>query len=140
MVRRSNGGRVIIMSMIQFHIRYFIFAVLIFLVEVFIALFVHDAIIRPYAGDFLVVILLYCFIKAFFNVSVLNAAIAVLLFSYGVEFLQYCNIVEKLNLQQSKLARVIIGTSFEWVDIVSYTLGIGLVLFLEARRGRQTAG
>lgn len=121
--------------MIQFHWRYFIFAMLILLTEILIALFVHDAVIRPYVGDFLVVILLYCLMRAFFNVSVFRTALGVLLFSYVVEFLQYCRLVEKLNLEQNVFARVIIGTSFEWIDIVSYTLGIGLVLLLETRKG-----
>jgi len=121
--------------MIQFHLRYFIFATLILLTEILIALFVHDAIIRPYVGDFLVVILLYCLVRAFFNVPVFKTALTVLLFSYVVEFLQYCRLVEKLNLGQNVFARVIIGTSFEWIDIVSYTLGIGLVLLLETRKG-----
>ena len=58
-------------------------------------------------------------------------AIATLLFSYFVEVLQYFNIVEKLGLQNSKLARIIIGTNFSWLDMLSYTIGIVLVLLIE---------
>jgi hypothetical protein len=45
--------------------------------------------------------------------------------------LQYFHVVELLGLGHSKLARVIIGSSFEWMDMLAYTLGIGLVLSIE---------
>ena len=104
---------------------------LLFIIEVLIALYVHDEIIRPYIGDVLVVILMYCFIKSFLQLSVLPVAIFVLLFSFGIEFLQYLNIVEKLGLQNSKIARTIIGTSFAWIDLVCYTAGIIIILIAE---------
>ena len=117
--------------MLHFRFRYFILAIIIFFTEVFIALFIHDGIIRPYIGDFLVVILIYCFIRSFFNFPVLSIAVFVLLFSYAVETLQYFNIIERLGPQNYKLARIIIGTSFAWADILAYTLGTGFVLLIE---------
>lgn len=110
---------------------YFIATVLLFLIELFIALYIHDDFIRPYFGDFLVVILLYCFMRAVFNFSVLRTAMLVLIFSYLIETLQYFKFVEILNLQEYKIARVVIGTSFVWVDLLAYTLGIIFVLLLE---------
>lgn len=117
--------------MIKFQYRYFIFTIIIFLIEVFIALFVHDEIIRPNIGDLLVVILIYCFLKSFLNITAWKIALFTLLFSYAVETLQYFKIVELLGLEHSKLARIIIGTSFSWMDILAYTLGIGIVLIIE---------
>jgi hypothetical protein len=70
-------------------------------------------------------------VRSFFNTPVLYTAISVLIFSYLLEILQYFKIVEKLNLQNFKLARIIIGTSFAWVDIVAYSLGIICALFVE---------
>ncbi|MDD2674586.1 MAG: DUF2809 domain-containing protein [Flavobacterium sp.] len=77
--------------------------------EIAIALYVHDDFIRPYFGDFLVVILLYCFVKSFIKFSVLAATNIVLIFSFGIEIAQYFNMVEKLGLQHSKIARVVLG-------------------------------
>lgn len=111
--------------------KYLLAAMLLFIVEVLIALYVHDEIIRPYIGDLLVVTLIYCFIKAFFNSGVWATAIAVLLFAYTVELLQYFRIVEKLGLQHSTPARIIIGSSFSWADLLAYTAGIALVLVAE---------
>jgi len=116
-----------------FYPRYFIAALLLLLVEIIIGFFVHDAIIRPYIGDLLVVILLYCLVKSFFNTNPLRTALAVLLFSYAIEALQYIHIVNILGLEKSRFARIIIGTSFAWTDIVMYTMGIALVVLAEKR-------
>ncbi|MDI9258343.1 MULTISPECIES: ribosomal maturation YjgA family protein [Flavobacterium] len=110
---------------------------LLFGIEVCIALFVHDGFIRPYLGDVLVVMLIYCFVKTFVKVAVPKAALGVLLFSFGIEFLQYANIIETLGLQDNKLARTVIGTSFAWEDLVAYVAGILLVIAVEKRVTRN---
>lgn len=114
---------------------YLYLAILLFFTEVLIALFARDQWIRPLGGDFLVVIFLYCLLKSFWNVSVWHAALFVLLFAYAIEIMQYFKLVQLLGLQHSRLARIVIGTSFEWLDLLAYTLGILLVLLVEHRRG-----
>ena len=118
-------------KILKFRGQYLVWAIVIFIIEILIALFAHDRIVRPYVGDFLVVMLVYCFLRSFLNVSVLAAAISSLIFSYLVETLQYFDIVTKLGLQNSELAKVIIGSSFEWIDMVAYTAGIIFVLCIE---------
>ena len=61
--------------MLTFRKHYFFFSVLIFLIELLIAIFLHDGIIRPYIGDLLVVMLIYCFVRSFFKLSVLNISL-----------------------------------------------------------------
>ena len=117
--------------MFQFNRNYFLLTVLLFLTEIAIAIYVHDYFIRPYFGDFLVVILLYCFVKSFIKVSVLIAASLVLVFSFAIEIAQYFNMVEKLGLQHSKIARVVLGNSFAWMDLLAYVLGILTVIGIE---------
>lgn len=117
--------------MLHFNRTYFLLTVLLFLIEVSIALFVKDNFIRPYFGDVLVVILIYCFLKSFFKWSVRNTCIAVLLFAFSVETLQYFTIVEKLQLQDNNLAKTVIGTSFAWEDIIAYVVGIVMVIVAE---------
>lgn len=120
--------------MFHFHRKYFFLALLLLLTEVFIALYVHDKFVRPYAGDFLVVILLYCIFKAFLDISVVPVALLVLVIAYAIEMLQYFKLLYRLGLQHSKLARVILGTSFAWTDMLAYTLGIILVIIIEKLR------
>ena len=118
-------------SLLQFNKRYFLLAVLIFIIEILIARFAHDRIVRPYIGDLLVVILIYCFIKSFFDTPVLKTALGVLLFAYIVEILQSFDIITKLGLQDIGWARIAIGTSFAWIDLIAYTAGIALVICIE---------
>ena len=115
----------------RFNAYYFYWTVLLFITEVYIAVFVKDDFVRPYMGDFLVVILIYAFIRAFFKYPMLNTAIGVLLFSFLVEILQYFNIVEVLGLGASQLSRTVIGTTFVWEDFIAYSLGIATVLGAE---------
>ncbi|HSM63699.1 MAG TPA: DUF2809 domain-containing protein [Gillisia sp.] len=117
--------------MLTFNKAYFFFTVLIFAIEVSIAVFVEDNFIRPHLGDVLVVILIYCFLKSFLRLSVLTTAMLVLIFSFSLEFLQYLKIVEKLGLENSRIARTILGTSFDWMDLMNYMLGIVMVILIE---------
>lgn len=41
--------------MITFNKKYFLIAILVFVIEVMIAIFLHDKFVRPYLGDVLVV-------------------------------------------------------------------------------------
>ncbi len=124
--------------MLTFRKNYFLLFILLFVVEVLIALYVHDNFVRPYIGDVLVVILLYCFAKSFIQLPVTPVAIGVLIFSFIIETLQYCNIVDRLGLGHSKLARTVMGTSFAWEDLLAYTAGFIVILVAErSSRGKQ---
>ena len=122
--------------MFTFNIRYFLFALALFIVEVLIALFVRDSFIRPYFGDYLVVILIYCAVRTFVKASPVKVAMGVLLFSYLIEVLQYFNIVDRLGLADNVIAKTVIGYGFAWWDILAYTLGIATVLIVEHFRTR----
>jgi hypothetical protein len=117
--------------MLQFNKTYSLITLTLFIIEICIAAFIHDAIIRPYIGDLLVVILIYCFFKSFLQVNPLPLAIGVLFFAYGIEILQYFKILEWLGLQDNRLARIIIGTSFAWTDIAMYTIGVIIIMMTE---------
>ncbi|MDM1297326.1 DUF2809 domain-containing protein [Empedobacter falsenii] len=117
--------------MFKFDKKSFIIAIIIFLIEVIIALYIKDKIIRPFVGDILVVIFIYYFIKAFINTKTINIAIFTLFFSFVVEILQYFNFVEMIGLGHNKAARIIIGTSFSWIDLLCYFVGFILLFFID---------
>lgn len=116
--------------MLKFDKKYFLLTSALLLTEIIIALYVHDNFVRPHIGDFLVVLLIFCFVKSFLCVHSTSLAIAVLVFAYSVEFLQYVNILGVLGLEKYSLARIIIGNSFGWIDLLAYTMGIGFLLLL----------
>lgn len=123
--------------MLTFRKNYFVIFAALFIIEVLIALYVHDKLIRPYLGDVLVVILLYCLIKSFIKIQVLPAALAVLLFSFLIEGLQYIDIVNRMGLGGSRLARIVIGTSFSREDILAYITGFVAILLTERLRSKR---
>lgn len=110
---------------------YFALAVLLFVTEVLIALYQHDNFIRSYGGDFLVVILVYCAVQTFWNISLGSACVGVLLFAYAIEISQYLHLVARLGLERHRLAAIVLGTSFSWTDMLCYTAGMILVYVIE---------
>lgn len=117
--------------MFKFNPKYFYTTVLIFVIEVFIGAFVRDTFIRPFVGDVLVVVLIYCFIKSFWRIRS-NVAIGfVFVFACIVEALQYLNIIDMLGIRQYKLLVIILGSSFDWHDIIAYAVGSAIVLWWE---------
>jgi Protein of unknown function (DUF2809) len=123
--------------MIVFNSRYFYATIFLFLVEVFIGAFVRDSFIRPFGGDVLVVILIYCLVKSFWNVPTTKTAIAVFGFACAIEGLQYLQIVDRLGLRKYPLLAIIIGTSFAWEDILAYAAGCGIILWWEAKFNKK---
>ena len=121
----------VLLKMLIFNKTYFILTLLLLLTEIYIGLYMHDTIIRPYGGDFLVVILLYCLVKSFINFPVLLTAGWVLFFAYAVEVSQYFHLVKILGFQDSKTAKILLDTSFSFIDMLTYTLGIILVIATE---------
>lgn len=104
--------------------------VFLFIIETLIALYVRDSIIRPYVGDILVVILVYCFVRIFINKPLRWLPWAVLLFAYTVETLQYFQAADILKLQQNTVARTVVGSVFDWKDMLCYTIGCIPLFFI----------
>lgn len=117
--------------MLRFNPRFFGYTLVLFVIEVLIAVYVHDNFVRPYVGDYLVVMLLYCALRTLINASPLKIALAVLLFAYFIELLQYFHLVDRLGLAGNTVARTVIGYGFEWLDLLAYTLGVISILMLE---------
>ena len=130
----------------KFNLIYFLLAAALFIIEAAIAAYMHDAFIRPYFGDLLVVILIYCAIKAFFNTQPLKTALAVFVFACLVELSQYFHLVVLLGWGRSETAATVLGTFFSFTDILMYAMGtlviIGLEMYLKHKRqdSQQTHG
>ena len=104
-------------------ITYAICFLLLFLTEVYIALYVHDDFVRPYIGDVLVTILICSFCRIFVPKGLKALPLYVLIFSFLVEIAQYFQIVKLLGLEGNVFFATIIGTSFSHLDLICYTAG-----------------
>lgn len=111
--------------------KYIISFLILFIVEALIALFVHDNFIRPYIGDILVIILMYTFIRGVIDKKIKILPIYLFLFASFVEVMQYFKVVELLNLENNKVASIIMGTSFDIKDILCYFIGSMILIIYE---------
>ena len=116
------------MITLHFTPRYGLAALIIFGVLVLIAAFVRDDVIRPLGGDLLVVGFLYALVRATTAANKAGAAIAVVAFAFVVEGLQAVDVIERLGLEHTLATRLILGSVFDWRDLVMYALG-GLASF-----------
>ena len=118
---------------------YFLGFILLFIIEVCIALYLHDTIIRPFVGDILVVLLVYCFVMTVLlltttRIKITIVALSVLVFAFCVEALQATELLQTLGLSENKLASVILGSTFNWLDLVAYIIGTLFIILLEKIR------
>jgi len=110
--------------------RYTIIFLLLLVTEVAIALFHFHKFVRGFIGDVLVIPLLFTLLKAVTKLSTKAALAIVLLLAFGIEILQYFKITEILNIHNLAF-RTLIGTSFDWWDLLAYCFGIVPVLLIE---------
>ena len=108
------------------------------IVEVLIALYVHDTFIRPYIGDILVVAVIYSFIRFFIPNRVKFMPLYVFVFAAFVEVLQYFKLVNVLGLEGNTFARIIIGSTFDIKDIICYGIGAIVIFIIEEIYARKT--
>ena len=101
------------------------------LTEIFIALFVHDSLVRPYMGDMLVTVLICCFLRILVPEGVRILPLYVFIFASAVEAAQYFDIVKLLGLEGNALASTIIGRTFSLADIFCYGAGCGIFYIAE---------
>lgn len=129
-------------SRVRFHRWHLCAAAALFLIELGIALFAHDSFVRPILGDVLVIPFVYCSVAAFLDVRPTWLAVGVFAFACAIEFGQRENLVARLGLEESPLARTLLGTSYSSLDLLAYALGAVLTVathlllrWLDARRG-----
>ena len=123
--------------MFKLNFRFLSYFLLLLLVEIAIALWIHDAFVRPFFGDFLATITLYMLIRGLTGTSTEHALFWSLLISYLIEGLQYVQFLSLINLHDHKLLRILLGSYFHWGDVLAYTLG-AVVVFI-VHKQTQTA-
>lgn len=112
---------------------YIFLTILLFLIELCIALFIRDKFIRPILGDVLVVVLMFTFCKIFYQGNTLKLVFAVVLFAFVVEIAQYFKLATALGIEDNKIAKVVLGTTFDWIDLFAYTIG-GIASYFLAKK------
>lgn len=125
-------------------LQHLLIAVFVFITEILIATtFAHTGFIRPFLGDYLVVILLYHLLKSARDIPPLKLAVGVFVFACMVETAQYFQLADLLGFPRGSIMSILIGTNFSWADILMYLLGCvtsyGLARFLFSDAKHQKA-
>ena len=115
---------------------YLIATLILLIIEVLIALYVHDDFIRPYVGDAIVVIVIYTFIRILIPEKCRLLPFFIFIFAVVVEILQGIHIVDILGVADNQFLRTLIGDSFDVKDILCYGVGCILLWLYESKRKR----
>jgi len=89
--------------------------------------------IRGFIGDVIVIILLYAFIKSFVDVNTKKISIFLFFLSWFIEISQYFKFIEFLGLSNYKIARVVLGTTFDSKDLIAYTIGVIVIYLFDSK-------
>lgn len=108
---------------------------ILFLIEYYIARHVHDQIIRPYIGDLLVVLVIYCFVRMFIPKKYPFLPLAIFIFSALVEGTQALHLTEHIKALDHRIFRIILGSTFDLKDMGCYFVGCVLLGIFEYWRG-----
>lgn len=124
----------------RFDKRYAAMTLVLLLTEIAIALFVRDAIVRPYVGDALAVVLVYAGLRTITRLGVVPATSLALLTAFVIEFGQYFRLLDHIGLAGNRRARIILGSGFDPRDFLAYAAGAITILLVERyRRASRTA-
>jgi Protein of unknown function (DUF2809) len=119
---------------------YLIAAILIFAIEVLIALFVRDDFVRPYLGDVLAIGFVYAALRALTPLSFPQALAVTLAIALVIELAQAFGLLGALGLADNELARIVLGGVFDWHDLAAYAAGGAIIAALETLTARRAAG
>ena len=100
---------------------------LLFAVEVCIALFVKDKFIRPYVGDILVIPLLCCLFRIAVPSRPRLLGLYAVILGITAEVMQLCRIDELLGVEGTVIG-IILGSTFDIKDILCYLIGGAIFL------------
>lgn len=90
-------------------------------IEVCIALFVHDSFVRPYIGDVLAVVTVYCGARIVFPQRFRWLSVAVLALAVCVELVQLTELSSLFG--EGSFMSILLGSTFDVHDLLCYAVG-----------------
>jgi len=115
--------------------KYFVLFLILLLIEILIGAFLKGGFIRAYGGDVLIIPLLYALIRTLFpqktKMTTRYLPAGLLLLGILTECLQALRLADLLGIQNPVL-RIIIGSTFDPLDILCYGVGVILICLFQA--------
>jgi hypothetical protein len=93
-----------------------------------------------YGGDALWALLVFCGFGFFFNrLPTLRLSLVSFAFAWTIEFLQLYHAPWIDSIRAARLGHLVLGSTFNWPDLVAYMVGIAIGVLLEMRCGITSA-
>ena len=118
----------------QLEIRQQIFAALatvLVIVEYCIAYYLSTGFIRTVLNDVFIAMLVYSVVRAFSSWSPIRLGVSVWIFTLLVEVSQLFQLTEHLGLPRTQETLMVFGNTFDWRDVLAYTVGIFIVVAID---------
>ena len=92
----------------------------------------HFKVVPLFVGDILWATMVYFIVRfLFISKPIKFIAIASLIFSYAIETLQLYKAPWIDSIRPTLFGRLVLGSTFNWGDMISYTLGVGLAVLVD---------
>ena len=95
---------------------YLITFIILMVIEILIAVYVHDSFIRPYVGDILVIGVLYTLIRVILPERIPYLPYLLFVFATTIEILQYFDFSSLFDFMNSKVLKIVLGSTFDIKD------------------------
>ncbi len=92
---------------------------------------IGSAFVRGSVGDIFVIILIYCLLRAAFNLAPIQATAIAIAAGVLAEALQYIHIADLIGLKPGSILYIVVGNTASLSDLVMYLLGGLLALALD---------
>lgn len=115
------------------HHAFFIFLGVL-IIEVVIGSFFRDRFVRHFVGDVFIVVLIAYGVRSLFPIKLETVVLGTWIFALFVEITQYFDLIGILGWRSSPWAHLTIGSTFDGLDLLAYTIGSGISLTLGRSR------
>jgi hypothetical protein len=116
-------------SMMRLRITYFVLIIATIIIGL---LSRHFTFIPLFIGDVLWATMVYFIVRfLFIKATIRHVVIGALLFCYGIEFSQLYKAPWIDNIRHTLFGRLVLGDTFLWGDLLSYTIGVGVAVLVE---------
>lgn len=109
---------------------YLLTFIILMTIEMLIAVYIHDSLVRPYVGDILVMGVLYTLIRTILPDRIPHLPYLLFGFATIIEILQFFDFSSIFNFMNSKILKIVLGSTFDIKDIVCYAIGTILIVII----------
>lgn len=115
--------------------RFALVFIIMVVIVIIIGLYASGPVWRGFAGDVIIVILLFYFVKVFSSKPSWMVALSVLALSFFIELVQFFQVLDVFGIE-SELLRGMIGSVFDWLDLLAYLIGFIVCLCMSCTFNR----